>query len=114
MNLIPSHYSSNRFTIARWFGANVSWINVATLVLLIGLCVTYIIQVNHAVSKGYQIRELESQIHELSLMNQKLEITTQQAQSLENVARATTMLGLVQADRPEYVQSSGSSYALAE
>lgn len=91
-----------------------TWLNAATLLLLIGLCATYIFQVNQSVSNGYQIRELESQIHELSLMNQKLEVTTQNAQSLENVARATTMLGLVRADRLEYIQSSAPSYALAE
>lgn len=109
-----STYQQHRFTFANWLEVNRSWLNLASLLLLIGLCATYIFQVNHTVSKGYQIRELESQIHELSLMNQKLEVTTQQAQSLENVARATAMLGLVRADRPEYVESSGPSYALAE
>lgn len=83
-----------------------------SLVVLLVLCVGYIYQVNKTVSKGYQIRELESTILELTLRNQKLEIVTQQAQSLENIERATKMLGLVQADRPVYIQTSGSSYVL--
>lgn len=91
-----------------------SWLNLGTLVLLVALAVVYIVQVNQTASKGYQIRELESQIHELTLRNQTLEIATQQAQSLENVARATKMIGLVKADRPEYITASAPSYALAE
>ncbi|MBM5790032.1 hypothetical protein FJZ23_03030 [Candidatus Parcubacteria bacterium] len=114
MTSIASSYSSNRFTIARWFDTNIRWLNIASLALLFVLVAIYIVQVNRSVSTGYQIRELESQIHELTLLNQKLEITTQQAQSLETVTRATAMLGLVRADRPEYLQTAGPSYALAE
>lgn len=107
-------YSSRRVTIAHWIDARASWLNMVTFVLLFVLCVIYIVQVNHAVSKGYQIRDLESHIQQLTIVNQKLEVETQQAQALTNVARATKMLGLVRADRPEYVQTSGPSYALAE
>jgi hypothetical protein len=106
----PSHHQSSR----GWFHAHLSFVNLFSFILLIALCVIYIVQVNHTVSKGYQIRELESEIQELTLHNQTLEVTTQQAQSLENVARATKMIGLVRADRPEYIQTAGPSYALAE
>ncbi len=106
----PSHHQSP----TAWLRTHTSFVNLFSFVLLIVLCIVYIVQVNHTVSKGYQIRDLESQIQELTLRNQTLEVTTQQAQSLENVARATKMIGLVRADRPEYIQGSGPSYALAE
>ncbi len=106
--------TSRRFTVRRWIGSQVSRLNIFTLVLLFVLCFAYIIQVNQTVSKGYQIREFESQIQQLTIMNQKLEVETQQAQALTNVARATKMLGLVRADRPEYIRSGVPSYALAK
>lgn len=109
-----SAYPSAHQSPVRWMRTHLSFVNLFSFVLLVLLCMVYIVQVNHTVSKGYQIRDLESQIHELTLRNQTLEVTTQQAQSLENVARATKMIGLVRADRPEYIQGSGPSYALAE
>lgn len=105
--------SSNNRSFRLWFSSHLTAINIASFSILFILCLIYIVQVNQTVSKGYQIRDLESQIHELTLVNQKLELSTQQAQSLENVARATKMIGLIRADRPEYLQSGTPSYALA-
>lgn len=100
--------------IHAWFKINTTRLNSLSFLALILLCFIYIVQVNHSVSKGYQIRDLESQIQELTMVNQKLEVSTQQAQALTNVARATKMLGLVRADQLVYVKSGGPSYALAE
>lgn len=110
----PLGHTLPRLSSRVWLGAHLSFLNVFSFIILIMLCIVYIAQVNHTVSKGYQIRDLESQINELTLRNQTLEVTTQQAQSLENVARATKMIGLVRADRPEYITASAPSYALAE
>ncbi len=82
--------------------------------MLFVLCLFSIVQVNHSVSKGYQIRELESQVHGLTLVNQKLEVETHQAQALTTIARATKMLGLVKADQPTYLSTIVPSYALAK
>lgn len=111
---IPSPYSTHRPSLRSWIQTNVSWLNIATFVLVLVMCFFYIAQVNHAVSKGYQIRDLETQVNSLSLLNQKLEVETQQAQALTNVARATKMLGLVKAGQPEYLQSTGPAYALVQ
>ena len=88
--------------------------NVASLAVVILLCVVYIIQVNSAIAKGYEMREIETQIHELTLSNQKLEVVARQAQSLNQVTHAVKMLDLVKAEQPTYVQGSQPSYALAE
>ena len=95
------------------FRDHVSWINVATFVGLLMLCIVYIVQVNGSISKGYQIRNLETQIQELSIKNQALELNTQRVQSLDHVVRSVKMLGLVDAERPEYINVSAPTYAFA-
>ena len=67
-----------------------------------------------AVSKGYQIQELEIELQELGLQNQDLELRTRDAQSLEQVSRAVKMIGLVDSEQPQYIDSRQPSYALAE
>ncbi|MBI5370361.1 hypothetical protein HZA85_04210 [Candidatus Uhrbacteria bacterium] len=91
-----------------------AWFNVASLIVLISLCIGYVVQVNRTVSQGYQMRELETRINDLTITNQKMEVATQQAQSLDNIARATKMIGLVKAERPVYVQAGAPSYAMAK
>ncbi len=91
-----------------------SWMNIGSLALLVVICGAYIFHVNHVVSEGYQIRALESQISELSLQNQKLEVVSQQAESLQNVAHAVTMMGFVRAEQPTYLASTNPSYAMAK
>lgn len=113
-SFVSQNSPTHRRDVRAWFQFHLSFVNLCSIIVLLMLCVIYIVQVNHTVTKGYQIRDLESQIQELTLRNQKLEVVTQQAQSLENVARATKMLGLVRADRPEYLQTSSPSFALAE
>lgn len=88
-------------------------LNVSTLALVVLFAASYIVQVNGSVAKGYAIRELEDRIHELSLNNQKMEVTVREAQSLDNVTRSVKMLGLVSADAPTYVNANAPSVALA-
>ncbi len=95
------------------FREHVFLVNTATFAVLVLLCVGYIIQVNGSISKGYQIRELENQIQELTLKNQTLELDTQRAQSLDRVTRSVKMLGLVDAEQPEYLSSDKPALAMA-
>ncbi|OGL95952.1 hypothetical protein A2348_01575 [Candidatus Uhrbacteria bacterium RIFOXYB12_FULL_58_10] len=88
-------------------------LNVVSLALVFTAAASYIVQVNGSVAKGYAIRELEDQINDLTLANQKLEVTVREAQSLENVNRSVKMLGLVAAETPTYINASVSSVALA-
>jgi hypothetical protein len=87
--------------------------NVATTALVIAAAAVYIVQVNGSVAKGYAIRELEDRIHDLTLANQKLEVTVREAQALENVNRSVKMLGLVDAETPKYVSAAVPAVALA-
>lgn len=89
-------------------------LNVTSLAMIILLCGAYIVQVNQAVAKGYQMRQFEDQIEELALRNQQLEIAVREAKSLEHVTHAVKMMGLVESDQPTYMQSTPPSLAIAE
>jgi hypothetical protein len=96
------------------FDVHSRWLNLLTLALVVLLMGIYIFQVNGSISKGYNIRELETQIENLTLLNQTLELEAQQTGSLEHVERNVKMLGLVDGGHPRYVNISEPSYALAE
>lgn len=96
------------------FHDQVFWINTATFGLLVIMCLAYIVQVNGSISSGYKIRDLETQIQELSLQHQSLELATQHVQSLDHVAKSVKMLGLVDAGRPEYMNGDKPALAMAQ
>jgi hypothetical protein len=100
--------------IHAWFKENVVRINAICFLMIIMLCGCYIWQVNSAVAKGYVMKDYETQIDDLALANQQMEVATRQAESLESVTRATKMLGFVKAERPTYVDPSDPSVAMAD
>lgn len=99
-------------TAVAFFGRNAVRLNLITLVMLVIFAAAYIVQVNGSVAKGYAIRELEDQMRQLSLDNQKLEVTVREAQSLQNVTRSVKMLGLVAAETPKYLASATPAVAM--
>ncbi len=112
--LVSNQTRSKSQSMSSWFWQNIKLVNMVTLAVVVLLCGAYIFQVNSSISKGYQIRDLETQIHELTLSNQQMDLNVRQAQSLQNVTHAVKMLGLVEAENPVYLESDGPSYALAE
>jgi hypothetical protein len=90
------------------------FINILSLCVVGVIVIAYIIQVNGDITKGYQIRELETQLSTLSLQNQQLEVIAREAQSLEHVARSVKMMGFVEAEMPTYITSSTPAVALAQ
>jgi cell division protein FtsL len=103
-----------RINVRAWITSHVVALNISSLVIVGLLVITYIIQVNASISQGYQIRELENQLDELTLMNQNLELETRKSQSLEHVAKSVKMLGFVQAEMPQYISGSAPALAMAE
>jgi len=98
---------------AAFFGRHVVAFNVLGFVAVLAMCATYIVQINGSVSAGYQLRELEVRIDELSLENEKLEISVRKAQSLSGLEKSVRMLGLVPSQSPHYVEAGLPSVALA-
>lgn len=101
-------------TISLWITTNVTRVNIVTFAVLIAVCFAYIIQVNNTASKGYQIRDLENTIHQLSVANQQSELEIHEAQSLNNIQHAVKMIGMVPADQAVYVDVRGGSVAFAK
>ncbi len=89
-------------------------INIISLSMILMFFILYVVQVNSSVAKGYQMRELETKIHELTIENRQLQVAARQSQSLEEVSESVKMLGLIEADTPTYIAASPPSYALAE
>jgi len=106
--------TSRSKTAVAWAMQHAFVLNIATFGFLILLSLVYIVQVNNTASKGYAIRDLENQIHELTLSNQQMESVAREAQSLSNISRAVKMIGLVQENHPTYIDASGKSYAFAK
>lgn len=109
-----THEVTRHISVRAWIVNHVVALNIASLVFVALLVVSYIIQVNASISQGYQIRELENQLDELSLLNQNLELETRKSQSLEHVADSVKMLGFVEAEMPNYISGSEPAFALAE
>lgn len=110
----PTHEVTRRISLQAWIANHVVALNIVSLVIVALLVMSYIIQVNASISQGYQIRELEDQLDELSLMNQNLELETRKSQSLEHVAKSVKMLGFVKAEMPSYISGAEPSFAMAE
>lgn len=103
-----------RRTIREWIEANLRTLNIVSLTLVGILCLSYILQVTNTVARGYELRDLEVQIQDLTLQNEILSVQARQAQSLEHVSKSVKMLGFIEAGQPTYVDSGEPSYALAD
>ncbi|TAL49781.1 hypothetical protein EPN81_04775 [Patescibacteria group bacterium] len=110
----PTHIATRHVSVRMWVANHVVALNIASLAVVALLVVSYIVQVNASISQGYQIRDLETQLDELSLMNQNLELETRKSQSLNHVAKSVKMLGFVEAEIPNYISGSEPAFAMAE
>ncbi len=106
--------STERFSLRAWISSHVVALNIISLTLILCLVVGYIVQVNASISKGYQIRDLETRVGQLSTLNEKIEIQSRKAQSLNHVASSVKMLGFIKAETPQYLNLSDTTYAFAE
>lgn len=112
-----SHATTRPFrldAIPLWITTHVTYVNMVTFVVFVAVFFAYIIQVNSTASKGYQIRDLNNVIHELTVANQQFELEIHQAQSLDNIQHAVKMIGMVPADQAVYVDARGGSVAFAK
>lgn len=101
-------------SVLLWVTTNVTRVNMVAFAVLALICFAYIVQVNSTASKGYQIRDLENTIHQLSVANQQTQLEITQAQSLENIQHAVKMIGMVPSDQVQYVDAGGGAVAFAK
>jgi hypothetical protein len=67
----------------------------------------YLYQVNNITTKSYEIRDLKSQIQELSKEGKKMEIREVELRSMYNIEKASQDLNLVNSNDVTYVEMSG-------
>jgi hypothetical protein len=87
-------------------------INLVSLVFTVVICTFmagafYLYQVNNIATKSYEIRDLESQIQELSKESKKMEIREVELRSMYNIEKASQDLNLVNSADVTYVEMSG-------
>jgi len=88
-------------------------VGVAALgVLVAGFFVGYLVQVNAASSKGFQIRTLENRISELKENGDKLELKVAQEQSVASVEQKVQAMGMVPTPEVQYVSAPQPGVAM--
>jgi cell division protein FtsL len=87
-------------------------LNIAVIVLILVMGTMYLVQVNRATTKGYQIRDLEKRINLIEESNQKAQLEIAELQSLDSIEERMETLGMVPVDRMQYVKVPGTSVAV--
>lgn len=107
-------FSSVRKTknTAAFLSRHLAVVNLCLLFLVVVTAASYIVQVNHSATKGYQIRELENAINQLELDYQMKRVKIAEAKSMENIAAKVPMLGMVKAETPQYVSGRPATVSL--
>ncbi len=82
---------------------------LGVLVLLFGA--GYLVEINVASSKGYQIRTLENQISALKEEGERIELKVAQEQSVQAVETKVQDMGMVPTPKVEYMAVTAPSVA---
>lgn len=99
-------FAKNAFSAG---SVQLNWISLI-FVIMIGTCMCgafYLYQVNDTVTKGYEIRELESRIQELNRESKKMEIREVELKSMYNIEKASQDLNLVSSGEVSYIEING-------
>jgi len=83
--------------------------NALCACLIAGTAIVSVAQVTRSSTRGYQMRDLETHIQDLTLENQRLEVLASEAGAMDAVATKTRMLGLVKTETPAYAGRTGGS-----
>lgn len=85
--------------------------STAVIAFTVVIGVTYLMQSSAAATKGYQIKDLEKQIQELTNDSKKLNLQYIELQSMANVIEQVPSLNLVATENLEIITSVGSVVA---
>ncbi len=87
-------------------------VNIIFLTLVIILAAAYLIQVNQTATSGFVVKDMNREISELRVINEKLGLEAAELQSLKYINDATERLRLIAQSKPEYIQTGGGPVAL--
>lgn len=86
-------------------------IAVFLLVMLVGALSIYLLEVNNIAAKGYEIRELESQVNEIQEENEKLAVRVIELKSMNELDEKVAALDMVPVDGMTYYDTIGQVMA---
>jgi hypothetical protein len=87
------------------FGARL--ILIVSVVVTVSCGIGYIMQMNEATSKGYEIKKLEKSVVQLRAENAKLDISAAELQSMAAKEEKINMMGMVDVGAVEYMVPPG-------
>lgn len=79
---------------------------VAVCLLVAAFGAGYLMQINAASAKGYEIRTLEREIAELKETSEKIELKVAQEQSVQAVEEKVKSMGMVPTPKIDYVMAT--------
>lgn len=89
----------------------VSW-NIVLLALMLVSSTIYVIQVNRASMRGFHLREVERHLEAVRSDVMALDDRIATLSSVQSLTQRADQLGLVSADRLEFVNPASKSYAV--
>lgn len=88
------------------------FLNIAAICLIMVMGTLYLVQVNRATTKGYEIRDLEKRINRLEENSQRAKLEIAELQSIDSIQQRIGKLGMVPVNHVEYVKLPGTSVAM--
>lgn len=82
---------------------SIRMLNLTVISLLLVVGVSYLVQVNSLVTKGYAIKDLENRVDELKKQSNELELQVLDLQSMETVKNKVTQLDMVAIGEVDYL-----------
>lgn len=87
-------------------------VKILIFILLIISGIAYFWQINSLSTRGFKIKELEKDIQQLKLDNQKLELEATNEQSMFNLDEQIKRLNMVELTQVEYLRPTGPAVAV--
>lgn len=87
---------------------NIKTLNITLSALIFIFGMSYMIQVNGLVAKGYQIKELEGQVQDLEQIKSDLELEALSLQSMGSIKEKVADLDMVEIGQTQYLDSASA------
>ncbi len=99
-------------TMPEWFSGRAMRASLLSVVVIVS--VAYMVRVNSAATRGYEAHALESQISEMNVDLQGLEIKIADAGSMNNIEKHLQGMNLVTVEEFQRYNPAGGAVAMAK
>lgn len=99
-------------SIWQWVQGQRLLLNVGMFILLVGLGIGYLLQINTTATSGFAVKDLTTELREIQDGQQKLQLQIADLQSLQKIQASTERLQLVAQTRLEFVNPAAGAVAL--